>query len=344
MPILLAVVGAVALVVGFVDLVWTTLAASGGGGPLTARTSARLWQGVKATQPRPRHHILRLVGVAVVVTVLVQWVVLLIGGWWLVFHGSPQAVVNDTTQVAASSMQRLHFAISTVSTLGIGDYVAGTTAWGVVSSYAALSGLVTATLGITYLVPVIQAVTQRRTFALYLSTLGRNPYEVALHAWGAARAGTVDQHLIHLSSELTLLAQNHLAYPILHYFHDVSVEASGPVQLATLDEALTLLACGLDREEPSGLHALGPTRNALAAVLETLTAAYISTDEEQPEPPSLDPLRRAGLPTVSDEEFHARLEGEARRRSADLAFVRDDGWEWSNVYRAVDDTLGNGQE
>lgn len=327
------ILGAGLLILGTADLAWTTLAPSGGGGPVTARAAHWLWEAVRPSDPsRVNHRVLRFTGIGIVIVTLGTWMALVWAGWALVVHGTGDAVVEATTGAPASTVERLYFAGTTLSTLGPGDFVAGTPGWRIVSAVMSMSGLGFATLAITYLVPVIGAVTQRRTLALSIDALGSDPHDVVERACVEGSFEGFERYLPSLLPELTRLGQQHLAYPILHYMHEMSVEACGPVKIAVLDEALTLLTHGLDPDHRPRRQAIEPVREAISSVLSTLTTAYIDTAGEAPPPPSLEPLRRHGLPVVGDDAFHETLREHASRRRALLAFVQDDGWSWEDVY------------
>lgn len=330
LPALLA--GIVLVVVTACDLAWTTLAASGGGGPVTSRLAHWMWEAIRIRRDfRGRHQLMRLGGLAVVVVTVLLWVVLLWLGWALIFSGSEAAVVSDQTGRPADWWGRVYFAGTTISTLGPGDLLPGGPAWQIATVVSSLSGLLFATLAITYLIPVVGAVTNRRQVALQIVGLGEDPYVIAATADGRAVTGDLDGELRGLSTALQRLAQQHHAYPALHYFHDVNRESAGPVQIAALDEALTLLMFGVDGHGRD-LATVHSARVAVDSMLATLTSAYIVPADEPPPLPDLDRLRRLGVETVDRDTFRRRLDGLADRRRTLLGLVEDDGWFWEDVY------------
>lgn len=332
MALLALLTGTVLIVVSACDLTWTTLAASGGGGPVTSRLAHWMWEAIRTGRDfRARHQLMRLGGLAVVVVTVLLWLVLLWLGWALIFSGSEVAVVSDQTGRPADWWGRVYFAGTTISTLGPGDLVPGGPAWQIATVVSSLSGLLFATLAITYLIPVVGAVTSRRRVALQIAGLGEDPYAIAASADGRAVTGDLDGELRDLSTALQHLAQQHLAYPALHYFHDVSRESAGPVQIAALDEALSLLMCGVDGDGRN-LATVHSARTGVDSMLATLTAAYIAPADEPPPVPDLDRLRRLGVETVDRDTFRRRLDELADRRRTLVGLVEDDGWFWSDVY------------
>ena len=53
------------------------------------------------------------------------------------------------------------------------------------------------------------------------------------------------------------LGESHLTYPVLHYFHSTKRSASAAAGVASLDEALTILECGLQKGCSLDLPSLG---------------------------------------------------------------------------------------
>lgn len=327
---LLVVPGTALVLTALVDMLWTTIAVSGGGGPLTSSVSRRLWQAFchLARRSRHPHRFLRLAGVAVVVAVFSVWVVLFVTGWWLIFAAHPHAVLDATSGAPADWLGRLYFAGFTTSTLGVGDVVAGGGIWRALTVVAAFSGLSVVTMSITYLVPVAAAVVDRRTLALTLTSLGSTPQELLVRAWDGAGWSHLEERLPSLTRDLGTLGQRHLAYPVLHYFHDLERDVAAPVSIAVLDEALTILRFGVAPDARPADLVLEPSRTCVASFLSTLSVGHIAPADDVPPPPSLASLRAAGIPTVDDGTFAAAVADLEERRRLLLGFVRDDGWAW----------------
>lgn len=337
MDVAITAAGFLIVAVTVADLGWTTLAASGGGGPVTSRLAHYLWRLARVPRGFPRRHqVLRLVGLAVVGTTILVWFVMMWLGWAMVFAGGQDAVVSSTSGEPAGWWGVVYFAGTTIWTLGPGDLVAQGPGWRILTAVASMSGLLVATLAITYLVPVIGAVTHRRQVALQISALGEDPYEIAGRSTDAQGRSDLARHLQDLTGKLQRLAQQHLTYPALHYFHDVNRETAGPVQIAVLDEALTMLTTA-----PPAIASIETTvasaRAAVRTFLGTLTAAYISPSEHPPPPPDPRRVRAAGLETSDDEDVARQIDDLSERRSALLGLVEDDGWNWGDVYPAHSD-------
>lgn len=327
---LLIGLGLLALLV--VDVVKTTLGE--GGGPLTKRASAGLWRVALHVTNRPRgrsHRLLAWAGLGVVHFIIGTWVLLLWAGWSLVFVGANPPVVLLQNGQPAGFLETIYFAGSSVFTLGFGDYAFQVESWQLLSTVAGFSGLFIVTLAITYLTPVVQAATQRRQLAAYLTTLGRSPSEMLEHTWNGSDWSSLEPHLVSVTSQITYLDQRHLAYPVLHFFHSPSRISSTASSIAALDEALTILEYGVQDSARIDQGIYHPVRTAISTLLATLQEAYIPPADHVPPLSSLHTLREAGLPVLDDTEFEMRASGIADRRRLLLGFVENDGWSWDSV-------------
>jgi hypothetical protein len=314
------------------DALYTTLGR--GGGPLTRAVSRAVWGLTQSAVGRRVSGLLfSQLGVAVLLAVVTLWVVLLWGGWSLVFLSDRGAVISATTQAPADAWSRVYFAGYTLVTLGLGDYNPTGTAWQMLTAATALSGLFVLTLAISYVLPVLQAALHRRATAAALWGLGATPTEIVRTTWDPDRGcDALAQHLIGLTPDLTLLAQQHIAYPVLHHFHgDNRGEALAP-SLAALDEALSVVEHGMDAD-CLGPGALRPARAAISTLLDRLEDQAIAPAGEPPPPPSLAGLRRDGYPARPDAAFREALREDAcdRRRRLLLGLVQNEGWTWDDV-------------
>lgn len=340
----LAIAGAILVVVAVVDMLWTTVAASAGAGPVTSWLSHGLWSGARrlaVAGDGHSHRRLRIGGIGVVLVIFGLWIVALVLGWALVFASSTEAVVATDTGVPADFAERVYFAGYTTATLGNGEFIPGPGIWQQLTYIATFTGLGMATMAITYLILVTGAVTDRRTLALRISSLGESPHEILTSAWRGGSWTPLERELSQLAPELFQMGQRHLAYPVLHYFHDIEEPAAAAVAVSRLEEALTLMAYGVAEEARPHRLPLRSARNGVGSLLSALTAGHIAPSSAAPPLPTLEPLRRAGIPTVSDEEFSRVCETNRRRRQLLCGFLEDDGWGWRTLYAPVE---GEGDE
>ena len=338
--------GFLVLVATGVDVVWTVLAAGSGGGPLTARLSTIAWRvalrfGRRQGEPRPgepRHGLLAVFGIAIVVGMLLSWVVAVFGAWLLMTSVAEGAVRVAETGQPADFVGRASFVGQNLFTLGTTTYVPGQGLWQLLPVAIVGNGLIFLTLGLSYLVPVAAAVAERRQLAQYIHSLGRTAEMILTEAWTGKGFGSLGQHLVSLTPAVHLAGERHLTYPVLPYFHSVRSQASSALALVVLDDALTLLLHAVEpdvRPDPASVMAL---RRALGSSVETMAASFITRDLEPLPPPDLEPLREAGIPTVGDDCFEAEMKNQADHRRLLAELLSHDGWsaeQWDRRRRSI---------
>ncbi|WP_036483588.1 ion channel [Myxosarcina sp. GI1] len=331
MSVFTLLLGLVILVAVTFDVLITTLTV-GGGGPLTSRISTKVWQlALKINNQNFRHRILASIGWMLLAKIVVIWNLLTLTGWSLVFCSFNNAIINTTDKMPASILERIYFTAYTLTTLGRGDYRPDGIIWNVFTALAAANGFFLVTLSIAYLFPVVSAATQKRAFAVYIASLGGTGDEILTRAWNGKDFGQLDQHLIAIAPMVAKLGEQHLTYPILHYFHSRERSRSTALSLVALDEALTLLRYGIADYCQFDPAALDTARRSVAAFNNTLKSAYVKPTVDEPPLPSLDLLRAAGIPTFSDAEFLRSIKYVNKRRRFLLALIRNDGWTWEAI-------------
>ena len=287
------------LVVGLVvvDAFWTALWSGMGGGPLTTLITASV-RTVMGSVPMSGRRRLALVGPVVLLTIVVVWAVLLLVGFSLVAQAMPNGIVSSETGLAADGWERVYYVGYTLFTLGMGDFVpAGDGARMLTVAMNAL-GMFMVTLGVTYLLPVISASVGARSFGSSVLSLGETPAEVIVEAWDGERV-RLDDELRGLASDLSTLAHQHLAYPVLHLFHSADLSASAPRAVAVADGTLGLLEA-VDATAAPAAPARRQLRSAIDRYVDTF-GAQVGNAPEPPPSPQLDALERAGIPLVCDQ-------------------------------------------
>lgn len=330
---LLAVAGVLLLVTVAFDALATTLAVRAGAGPLTRWTTQMLWRLVLRLHRRTGHRgslLLAIAGPALLVFTVLTWVVLLWAGWTLVFLGQEGSVVQSRTNQPADVLEVMYYVGFTVFTLGVGDYVASTDLWRLVTSVAAFTGLFLITLSITYLVSVVSAVVQKRAIALQVHALGDTAGKITARGWAgdAFSAGFV-QHLVTLTGRLAETAEQHLAYPVLNFFHSEDRQTATPLAIAALDEAMLMNSAGVASEARLPASVTEPVREIITRYLDTATpAAGAAVDVDPPPVPDLSTVAAAGVPVVAETVFIAAVHEQGQRRQALRQLVEGTAWPW----------------
>lgn len=194
---------------------------------------------------------LTLSGPLILVVSFAVWIALLWGGWTLVFASTESSLTDTLNRGAISWSDWVYFTGYAIFTLGNGDFVPTGDLWQSLTVLATASGMLFITLTITYILSVLDAVTQKGAFASDVNGLGTTSTDLLRRNWTGGGFGRLDLPLVNLSSELTTLTANHKAYPILHYFYSDQVDQAPTVNIALLDEALILLRFWVGRVNPS---------------------------------------------------------------------------------------------
>jgi hypothetical protein len=329
--LLIGLVGASLVLVVVLDILLTTLRLNGSG-IFSVRITNRLWFLVLHSRIiTTNHRLLSLLGFSIVLFSMLLWLFLLWIGWILIFSAHESAVINAQTQLPADFWSRVYFVGYSLVTLGLGDYRPEGAVWKVATVLTSANGFFCITLIVTYLLPLISAVGAKRQFATYVTSLGKTPTDIVTGAWNGTDFGALSQHLDTLAPTLTSLTQQHLAYPIIHCFHDQDREAASAPSIASLAEAMLLLRYGVAPEQRPDAVTLNVLQGALSTFLATLDSAFIEPDPQAPSLPNLDILRQHGIPTVDDATFEEACHSLAWQRRLLLAQVKRDGWTWGDV-------------
>nr|WP_297459135.1 potassium channel family protein [uncultured Halomonas sp.] len=331
---LVGIIGVALISLAIYDAAQTTLSASRSG-PLTNRLVSLAW--TLLLHYHRRHHGHRLLSAAgpwSALALVLLWFLLAWAGWFLLFCSAPQAVVNSTTSASATLMERAYFTGYTITTLGYGDFVPGGDAWRIPPVLAAGNGFFLFTLSITYVANIVSAVMQKRQLALSISALGNCPYSIIRATADNGEFDSFSSQLRTLQSIINSSGQQHLTYPILHYFHGEYSDNALPLALARLYQALALVCFACPGLPSASRTQLIIARHTIDQFLRTLGSAFIHPAPAIPEIPPLDEY--AALPGFdkSPEAMRDYLQSLDHQRLL-LAYVRMDGWEWRHVWEPL---------
>jgi hypothetical protein len=315
-----------------VDVIWTALGTHGGG-PVSGPFTAMLWRIGRATLgKREQHRLLSFAGSAIVTLQLILWVSMLWGGWFLVFSARPDAIVDARTHAPADVPSRIYFSAYLLSTLGNGDYIPSTGGWKILCGIATLGGLGTLTMAITFVLQVLSAVVSKRQMAAYISDLGAVPRDILRCAWTGLRFDSLADHLIEITQIIPRYTEEHLAYPVLLYYHSETERTAATLRLASLYELVLLLRSGVALEARMPPMVIEPLFRSLVGFADVVCGEWIEPTDEPPPPPSLSILRELGSPTVDDADFARAMDAVAKERRFFAGLLDADSWPWECVH------------
>ena len=324
MTLILAVVGAVVIAVANYDALVTTVAVGSGSRPLTAHVA----QGLRAVLRRvPRA--LPAGGPLVVVATVLVWIALLWAGYSLVLFADADAITTATTGEPASAISRVYYAGYSLFTLGNGGYTPAVGWWEIFTVIATLNGLFVATLAITYLIPVLSAVVERRQQAALVNALGDTAEAVVVGAWNGSDFSFLEQQLPTISQHILLTAQRHLAYPVLHDFRSREPHAASERTLALLDDVILLVDAGVDPSVRVSEPPITMMRFAIDEARRLMPVEKLAS--EAPPLPSLEELAAHGIPVSDPSGLQAAAEKFTERRRHLAALVQAAAWTWPNT-------------
>ncbi|MFC7215175.1 potassium channel family protein [Saliphagus sp. GCM10025334] len=322
--------GAALLVAVIVDIIWTTLWVDGGAGPLSRRLTTGTWRILRAVG-RSRPRALSTAGPLILTLSLAMWIGILWFGWTFVFAAGDVALVSTRNGNPADWPGRFYYVAYTMFTDGNGDYSPTSSTWEIASSFTTATGMALVTLGVSYVITVLGAVSSKRSFASDVTGLGNSSEEFVRTAWDDDSFEGIERPLESLATQLSQLAEQHKSYPILHYYHSEQGDRASAMAVPILDESLTLLRHAVEEETRPNEAILTHARSSTDDYLETLDSAFIEPAAEAPPPPDLGRLREAGIDTVSDDDFERTLEESETRRRHLLGVVRADAWYWPPI-------------
>ncbi len=338
MQTFLLVAGFAVLGVVVLDAFVSTISAQGAG-PISGPLTTNVWRvALWIHRHRPSHRLLQITGVLTLIAAVTSWILLIWFGWVLVFSAIPEHLVHNATGMSADLPERIYTVGYIIFTLGNGEFSPDNTVSRIFVDLAVLSGLFLVTLGITYLLPVVQAASEKRQIALQIKGLGETPQRIVEAAWNGKDFSALTTYLSSLTGPILLLGQRHLAYPVLHYYHTTTSDAATLPRIAALDEAITIIACGIDADSGIPEITLRSVREAISTELETVRALYLtSLAEGAPPALRLHRLKAKGIPVVEQAVFEERLRDLEQHRRALLGAVKSTGWSWTDVLQGTHD-------
>lgn len=330
MDVILFILGLLLILLGLLDALWTALWVDGGAGPVTKHLTNGIWWTMRKLIRKKQNYWLSLAGPLIQMIVVFVWVGLVWAGWVVLFSADANSLIYTRfpEKVVGDLSDRIYFVAYTMSTMGNGDLYPQGDGWELAASLMTYSGMFLITMVVSFLLSVIGGVTTKRALASQITGLGHSPEELIIDTWDGKGFPGLDLQLMSLSSQIGTLTEQQLAYPVLHRYHGASPYRDSAPAIAILDDSLTLLQYGIQEPYRLSPAILKGARETVHTYLRTLAAASIYPAEQVPPTPNLSSLRKAGIPVVSDEDFHQSLQNLAYRRKLLRGLVERNSFKW----------------
>ena len=326
----MSAVDALAFAGGVVLIGWTLFDAfvtvfliGGGAGPQSAFVADRLWRGALALHDDSSsrsHSLMRAAGPVILLVVLLAWVLGLVLGWALVF---PVRAFEDGASLEFAD--RLLFAgLAIVGRTGNSPTLAvAGDGWELLNALAGLSGVFIVSVGLASVLPILASVAHKRSIAASVHTLGDSVAD--MRELGRTPGNSAfELHLVALVSTLALAAEQHRAYPVLHYFHSRDRHAALAPAVAKVSLLLRGDLDGIDKVDATVRRPLERSVSNLIAALSGMGLSRYAHDLADIDDAGLEPI---GLDPTEDGAAYDRPVAPAWLE----AYVRFDGWDWDEV-------------
>jgi hypothetical protein len=333
MHILYGIAGIFLIMMVLRDLITTTLSFQGAG-RITRFISEKIWRlFLRASNRKGTSKLLDHVGYLNMVVIILTWVVGMWLGAFLLLLTDPLSVLDSSTNVAATTWEKLYFSGYTLSTLGNGDFKPGSTIWDIITNLLAFSGLAFITVSITYIMPVLSAVILQVKLSVFINCMGDTPQQILINGWDGKNFDRLLKHDAEISNAVIQHSENHKAYPIIHYFHNSTLKKSIIPSLAMLDEAISMLMHVVAEHARPDQKDLSLLRGSLDFYMEVLKQDQKIETDALPAPPDWSELVQQGIPLKKDNlEAFNTYETLNKRRRILAHLLQEDGWDWDAVY------------
>lgn len=312
-------IGITLLLVAIHDFFFTTLSGSGTG--FISRNisifSDRLIQiGVKLFGRKAYNYN----GLFVNLMILFFWLLLIWSGLFLVYSSNPEAITNSSGRIA-NHWERIYFTSYTLSTLGMGNFKPTTPVFELVTGSFSFFGFIFFTSAMTYFLSVSSALVNKRSLSKSIYNVGHSPKAIAGNILNFDSSFSYQQ-ILELQKMIDRHAVNHHAYPVVHFYRINKHKDSFSINIARLDEAVTILLHS--KEAKNFEKELNLLRSSLSGFLEDIQENFSSNLS----------LKKS---TVDSYDFPSLESGKTtkelqKRRRIVEALLRSETYTWDDVF------------
>jgi hypothetical protein len=277
--------------------------------------------------------VLNYAGLTTLGIFLIVWIFLFWLGNTLLYASQLDSVVATSNHMPATPLQKFYFVGYTLSTLGLGDFGPNGTGWMIYTSVISFSGFIMISTIVSYLLSVSAGEIQKRKVSSFIHSLGSSPQNILINGWNGKDFSRLTNHFEDLTYLIMEVSQQHIAYPVLHNFHTNLINESFSVNIAALDEALTMLLLYKSKELLPANEEIYSLRYAITEFIATLQKAYIQPSKKDPMPLQMDRLRELNIPLQEHEcENNPDIKRVHFRRKVITGMLENDGWDMNTVY------------
>ena len=282
------------------DFFFTVLSISGAGFVSSMISALISTVFLKLSRFLKNREVLNYSGVSVILSLIIWW----IGGLWLGFLlllvSDSDSVVNTSTHEMASLSDKFYYSGYVLSTMGNGDFKPGSSTWQIVIAFFPFSGFIFITTAMTYLISVSSAVIFKRSLAHSITDI------MVLDNYDD-RINCLYENTDDIRNRINQHNQNHLAYPVVHYFFSLDKKASFSVGLWELNAMLA----SLQNDPTHPLNKLKPLNQAIDNYLSSMGEAFI--------------------PKVQSNSENEGEDSVKKRRTQLQNLLKSDGWHLNQI-------------
>ncbi|CAN5834599.1 hypothetical protein BH24BAC1_BH24BAC1_29360 [soil metagenome] len=333
MNYVLLLLGILILLVAIMDLAYTTFSPHGAG-KIANFISQGSWKvSLKLCGNNGTNKTLQVVGIITIWLIIFAWVFLIWLGSSLIVSSAEGSVVGAETGLPATLAEKFYYTGFTLSTLGVGDFVAGTDGWRIFSVVLSLTGFLLITTAISYMLPVLAADVQKKSISRYIICLGTTPEEILKNHWIDGNFKALEPHITELMNMIIVHSQQLLAYPILYCFHNSDPFESTAINIAKLDEALSILLVQVSNNVQPDHRVLMPLRKAITAFIIMQKNYFLEEEKGGFSVPELRALQQSDIPLLRQgQEVTEKYSHLEKRRKLISAILNNEGWRFDQIY------------
>lgn len=330
MSYILYILGAGITLYTMIDIIWTTLWVDGGAGWFTDRLTTTVWKWILRTK---NEFLLNISGALILTLTLFSWFFLLWLGVTIFFAGDLDAIVNTSSNETITLSQLPYFSGFTLFTLGIGDFTPQTTFFQIATALTSGIGMLLLTFGASYVISIVSAVVEKRTFARNIMGIGEDSTKFIIDAWNGEDFHQLDDIFSDLNSQITQLTQQIQAFPLLQYYHSENKEKTTTIAMAVLYEAIGVLRFGVKDKKLINTTLMRAAQKSIHNFVHTSISGYGDIYEDFDEvPPIIDlsDLTQTDIPLTSQAEYSDKMKQFEDHRKDLLKIIKMDNHEWPN--------------